>query len=107
MCGGGAWRRGDEEAEVGGGSGGGGGGGLSKACAAPQCIYISTPKPTPQMSDPFNKQFGLVMNDPSFNLLAISTLCAPTVHPATRLAKLKEWHNRQIKWIEEEYTKAR
>jgi hypothetical protein len=59
------------------------------------------------MSDPFNKQFGLVMMDPSFNLLAISTICVPTVHPATRLAKLKEWHNQQIKWIEEEYAKAR
>ncbi len=59
------------------------------------------------MSDPFNKQFGLAMTDPNLNLLAISTMCAPTVHPATRLAKLKEWHKHQIKSIEEYYIKTR
>jgi hypothetical protein len=57
------------------------------------------------MSDPFQKQFGLTMVESG--LLMTSTMCDPQVHPATRIAKLKEWHKHHIKSLEEYYIKTR
>jgi hypothetical protein len=63
---------------------------------------MSNQPPTP---NPFQKDFATTVMESG--LLATSTVCSFEAHPAARTAKLNEWHQKQIVFLNESYSSER